>query len=303
MGVPMIWRMARNFIVILAIVLGFILLLLVPREFPFQFIDGKVITHTSVINMEHYKTNILDFYQFLKEKGFGTTSYGEKVTDNSNQLFIRSLRIVIPSFMASIVIGIIAGSIQFRFRHHLFGKLLAFLNWLFSSIPDFFLYIAIQYLFIKLYVAGLLPNFNLYGSDNWYSSLFPAFALAIFPIIHIAKFIFSSLLQESEMDYVRTSLAKGMSQFKILLHMLRNGTAALLNQIQMIMLYILSGLPVFEKITDYHGAAYQLVTSIRDNEDNRALALMLPFLFLMIGVIALSQFIKFKMVPVKRGES
>lgn len=299
----MVWKGVRQIVILSFILLGFTLLLLLPREMQITHVHGFVYTAKFPITLELYKENILSFYHYIRtEKGFGKIGTGIQVSTNSIELFIRSLHIILPCFIVSIAAGIIAGSIQFRFQHKFVGKILTFFNWIFSSIPDFFLYIAIQYLLIKLIYAGL-PNFNLYGNDDWYSFLFPTISLAIFPMIHISKFISSSLQQESKKDYVRTSLAKGMAEMQVLLHMVRNCSASLLHQTQIVMLYILSSLPIIEKLSSYHGAGYQLLESIVKNEDNRALALMIPFLFLMLVVVTLAQIIKSKLMPVNRGEA
>jgi oligopeptide transport system permease protein len=299
----MLWKTVRPFFILIFILLGFALLLLLPQDIKLVHTHDVAYKAESLMSWKLYKDNILNFYHsIIREKGFGKLSTGILVSDDVIQHFMRSLKILLPSFLGSIVAGTFLGTFQFRFQHRPLGKIFSFINWIFASIPDFFVYILLQYLLIKMYVHGLLPDFHLFGNEDWYTFIFPSIALAIYPIIHIAKFTFISLRQESEKDYVKTSAAKGMTEFQVLVHMLRNCSAAIINQIQIVMLYIMSSLPVFEKLTFYNGAGFQLVKSIQANEDGRALALMIPFLILMAGVIALAQFIKFKLLPVRRGE-
>jgi oligopeptide transport system permease protein len=298
----MVWTVVKGIITYLAILVGFALLLLLPREIKITHLNGFVFTAEYPFSLTLFKNNILSLINFIQaEKGFGRIKTGMKVSENTILLFTRSLKIILPCFIASFVCGVLAGALHFKFHEKALGKFVSFFNWMFSSIPDFFLYIAIQYILIKLTLAGL-PNINLYGNDKWYSFIIPVIALMIFPTTHIAKYTAASLLYESKMDYVRTSIAKGMGETQILLQILRNSTAVLLHQTQIVMLYILSSLPIIEKLSNYHGAGYQLLESILTNQDPLSLALMIPFLFLMAAVITSARLIKKKILPMSGGD-
>lgn len=293
----------KSILVFFIIVLGFTLLLLLPREMEVTHHGGQVFTADFPFTLDLLKEHVQSFFQHFKaEKGFGENRTGVPIVEDVQHLLKRDLTIIIPAFFLSIIFGILFGIAQFYYRNRSFGKVQNFVSWVFSSIPDFFLYIAVQYLLIKLIKAGL-PQFSLFGNDNWYSFILPLVAVMIFPLNHMMKFTSSSLENEVGQDYLRTARAKGLKKGKLLKHILWNCWYTLFNQTQFVMLYILTSLPIIEKLSSYQGAGYHLLGSITDNEDPRALALAIPYLFLMFATIILSKILKHWLVPGKSGEN
>ena len=111
------------------------------------------------------------------------------------------------------------------------------------------------------------------------------------------KMTAAGLENEAGQEYIRTVYSNGGTHLSALKHMIWNCGPTLLNQSQLVMIYILSSLPIIEKLSSYNGAGYQLLLSILDNEEIRALAFMIPFLFLMFFVIVFSQSIKYRWFP------
>jgi oligopeptide transport system permease protein len=299
----MIWKALRGILIMVFLLLGFALLLLLPREMKVIQLGPLSVIAKFPFSMELFINNIKSFLDYIHEQnGLGHIKTGMTVSQSTMIYFRRSLSIILPSFIGSVAAGIILGSAQFRYRDKKVGRVLNFFNWFFSSVPDFFLYIGIQYLLIKLIRDGF-PDFNLYGNDDWYSFIFPSIALSIFPMVHIAKYVSVSLLHESKQDYIRTSYSKGMTETKVQVHMLKNCSAGICNQTQIIMLYILTSLPIIEKLSSFKGAGFALLDSILGNQDNQALGLMIPFLLLMTLVITIAQILKLKLSPVNGGEA
>lgn len=298
----MVWNLIRGFLIIFLILIGFISFLLLPREIEITHVHFNVFTAEYPFSLDLYKENIRNFIQYLKtEKGFGETNTGVPIVQEVQTLLGRSILIIIPSVLISMVLGTFLGALQFYYREKFFGKLLSFFSWIFSSIPDFFLFIALQYLLIKLMNAGM-SRFSLYGQDHWYSFIIPLTAITAFPLVHIVKFIAVSLENEMSQEYVRTSFAKGLVSIQVLLRMLKNCLKGLFNQTQVVMVYILTSLPIIEKLSSYRGAGYQLLQSILGNEDIRALAYMIPFLFIMFAILLLVETVKHWLLPQIGGE-
>ncbi|MBY6051464.1 ABC transporter permease [Cytobacillus firmus] len=286
--------------VFMLIVIGFILILFLPREKEVTFLSAFQIEADYPFSFELYLERIEDFTgHILTEKGLGEARTGRPVSEEAGIFVARSLKIVLPAFIVSMLLGTLMGAVQFYRRTKFTGKLQNFLSWMFSSIPDFFLFIAIQYLFILMMQHGL-PHFKLYGHENWYSFLLPLISLSLFPFLHMSRFTSAALENEMGEEYVRTAYAKGLGDFKALLHMLWNCWSPIMNQAQMVMLYILSSLPIIEKLAGYNGAGKELLFSISSNDEIKALSLMLPFLFIMFLTIILSQTAKLWLVQKER---
>lgn len=299
----MIWHLTKGLLNIFLILIAFIFLLLLPREIRVTHVFGWVFTAEYPFNWEVYKENIIHFVQYIQaEKGFGKTNTGIPVVQELWTLLGRSLLIIVPCFILSMVIGTFFGTLQFYYREKVFGKIISGFSWIMASIPDFFLFIALQYLLIKLMRIGL-PHFSLYGHEQWYSFIIPVIAIMLFPTVHIAKFISTSLENEVGQEYVRTSYAKGLISMQVLFHMLKNCLSGLMHQTQVVMIYILTSLPIIEKLSSYRGAGYQLLESILNNEDSRALAFIIPFLIIMFVTIIIVETAKRRILPQIGGES
>lgn len=296
------WEIVKSLLVFVLIVVGFILLLLLPREMSVTHHGGLVFTAEYPFTLELFRENIVAFIQhFQTEKGFGLNRYGVPIVEEVQKFLKRDLYIIIPAFLLSIIFGILLGIVQFYFRNRFFGRVQSFFSWIFSSIPDFFFFIAVQYLLIKLFHLGF-PRFSLYGNDHWYNFFVPMIALTIFPLIHMTKYTAAALENEVGQDYLRTARAKGLQTISVLKHMLKNCLYSLFNQIQFIMLYILSSLPIIEKLSSYQGAGYHLLGSILAHDDVSALAYMLPFLAFMFVTVLFSKMVRFWTVPQRSGE-
>ncbi|RTR31819.1 ABC transporter permease subunit [Robertmurraya yapensis] len=295
------WDLLKSFLVFLLIVVGFIFILLLPREMEITHHGGLVFTADFPFTFDLFKEKVQDFiHHFQTEKGFGENKMGVPILEELQTFLQRDLHIIIPAFFLAIFFGMILGIIQFYFREKWVGRIQAFLSWIFSSIPDFFFYIGLQYILIKLVANGYL-QMNLFGNDDWYSFILPMIAVTIFPMLFMMKFTSTSLENEVGQDYLRTARSKGLQRLFILKHMLWNCWPSILNQAQFVMLYILSSLPIIEKLSSYQGAGYHLLDSIFKNEDVRSLAFMLPYLVFMFATVVLSKLVKHWLVPIKSG--
>src|SRR5699024_4707077 len=252
--------------------------------------------------LELYKENVNEFIDYVKDnKGFGTTAAGTPLTKHVQRYILRSLKIVLPAFVIAITVGTAIGVLLFTIRNKKRGRILTFLTEMLASIPDFFLFIAIQYLLILAIHRGF-PKFDLYNSDQWYSFIIPCLSLTLFPLFHMIRLTVTTMNGEAGEDYVQTAQAKGMSRWRVIGHVFANSWVTILNQAQMIMLYILSSLPIIEKLANYHGAGYQLLESILVNENVLALLFFLPFLLLMYIVVIISQLVRGRTLAKDVGE-
>jgi oligopeptide transport system permease protein len=293
----LLWNILKSSFISLFIILVFILLLLLPREMQIKHISGMVFEASFPFSLGLYKERILDFiHHFRTNKGFGNVITGMPIIEEVKSLLPRDLLIIIPCFFMSMILGTVFGTLKFYYREKIFGKTFSIFSWLLSSIPDFFLFIAIQYLMIKLMRAGL-PHFSLYGQEHWYNFIIPTIAITLIPLLHMAKYVSMSLESEASQEYVRTSYSKGLLSIHVILHMLKNSLQGIMNQTQIIMIYILTSLPIIEKLSSYRGASYQLLDSIQKNEDVRALAYMIPFLVIMFLTIVIMESLKRWVLP------
>jgi len=285
-------RLLRDTVIFLAVGIVFMLILLLPREMEIEHQGGLVFTAGYPFTLELYKGNIDAFIDYVKEeKGFGTTAAGTPLTKHVQRYILRSLKIVLPAFFIAMTVGTTIGVLLFTIRNKKRGRILTFLAEMFASIPDFFLFIAIQYLIILAIHRGF-PPFELYSSDQWYSFIIPCLSLTLFPLFHMVRLTVTTMNNEAGEDYVQTAQSKGMSKWRVIGHVFANSWVTIVNQAQMVMLYILSSLPIIEKLANYHGAGYLLLESILNNDNVLALLFFLPLLLLMYVVVIISQLVR-----------
>src|SRR5690625_2007991 len=281
----------------MSVIVLFVLILLLPKDIEITKKDGLVYEAEYPFTIVIYKENINEFIQYFKnEKGFGTTSGDVPLTAHMVGFLKRSIKIIIPAFMLSLTIGTALGVLMFYIRNKKRGRVLSFVLWVFDSVPDFFLFIAIQFLLTLAMKQGF-PKFNLYSSDDWYSFIIPCISLTVFPFFHMVKLTATTMEIEVGEEYVRTALAKGMTKQRVLVHIFWNACSAIINQSHIILLYILSSLPIIEKLSNYNGAGYQLLESVLNNEAVRAVVFFLPFLILLYIVVFFAQLIRKWLLP------
>lgn len=278
----------------------FTLILLLPRSRDITPIEGTILGFTAhyPFTYELFKENIIAFInQLLTEGGLGVNRHGVSILgEEVPQLLGRTIKIIIPALILSFTIGGLVGLFQFYFRNSWIGKIQQFFSWVLASVPDFFFYITMQFLIIKLFELGF-PKFTLFGHEEPHSFIIPLVALSIYPIIHISKTIYSSLDNEANQEYVQTAKAKGLETPRIYVHMIWNCWGSILNQVQVVMLYIFTSLPIIEYLSGYIGLGYQLLGSILSGEVNRAIGLLLPFLILMFMAVILAKLLSIRLVP------
>lgn len=293
----MVWKVTRNTVIFFLVMVVFILILLLPKEMEIHSLGGLKFEADYPFTMALYKENINEFLTYFKEeKGFGTTPGGVPFTEELVRFLLRSLKIVIPAFLLSTTIGTALGIWLFYIRNKRRGRIFSFLSWMLASIPDFFLFITVQYIFILAMNHGF-PSFNLYNNEDWYSFIISCVSLTIYPLFHMVKMTAVSMENEVGEEYVRTAFAKGMNRRQVLAHIFWNAWATIVNQSHMVMLYILSSLPIIEKLSNYNGAGYQLLESIFAYESVRAVLFFIPFMLLMYLVVMVSQFARGRVMP------
>lgn len=293
----LVWKVTRNTVIFLLVIIFFILILLLPKEMEMEGLGGLRFQADYPFTLELYEKNITEFIShFQTEKGFGTTKAGMPLTEHMRGFLKRSLKVIIPSFLISMGFGTAFGVLLFYIRNKRRGRVFSFLSWMLTSIPDFFLFISVQYGLIVAMKNGF-PKFNLYSGDDWYSFILPCLSLTLFPLFHMVKVTAVAMENEAGEEYVQTALSKGMSRGRVVMHIFWNAWSTIVNQSQMVMLYILSSLPIIEKLANYNGAGYQLLESILKNDAILSLLFFLPFLFLMYVIVMLAQLARGWLLP------
>jgi oligopeptide transport system permease protein len=156
-----------------------------------------------------------------------------------------------------------------------------FLAVLGKSIPSFVFAGLLQYYFaVKL---GWFPVAFWRGPEY---SILPTIALAMFPIATAARFVRTEMVEVLESDYITLAKAKGASWFEIAFkHALRNALIPVITVLGPLVVSLMTGSLVIEKIFGIPGIGEQFVKSIQVNDYPVIMGTTILFAVLFVAVI------------------
>lgn len=150
-----------------------------------------------------------------------------------------------------------------------------------KSIPSFVFAGLLQYyIAVKL---GWLPVAFWRGFEY---SILPTIALAMFPLATTARFVRTEMVEVLESDYIVLAKAKGASWFEIAFkHALRNALIPVITVMGPLVVSLMTGSLVIEKIFGIPGIGEQFVKSIQVNDYPVIMGTTLLFAILFVTVI------------------
>lgn len=165
---------------------------------------------------------------------------------------------VLFGFLLGLVLGIVAA-----LRHNTWWDTLAVVVAIIGvSVPTFVLGPLMQYwLGLKL---GLFP---IAFFESYIHSVLPSFALSVFVISTVARFVRTEMLEVMGQDYITLARAKGLSGLAVIIkHVLRNAMIPLVTVMAPLTIYIITGSLVVEQIFAVPGIGQQFVQSVLVND-------------------------------------
>ena len=139
------------------------------------------------------------------------------------------------------------------------------------SLPSYVFALALAY-FVG-YKARWLPL--LYdGGQFWASSVMPMLALSMFTVATVARFTRTSLLEVLDSDYMLLAESKGITgRTLIMRHALRNALIPIITVLAPLIVDLMIGSLVIEKIFSIPGIGSLMVAAIQSNDYNVTIAL------------------------------
>lgn len=205
--------------------------------------------------------------------------YAVPVTELIAQRLAPTLTLTALAFVLIVVCSIPLGLLSGKYPGGALDRVLTVANQIVMAVPPFFTGILFTYLFgllLHLFVAGAFPTG---GVSSYLGYLFfPALAVALPRIAMTVKLLRTSILDEAQRDYVRTSMSRGRSRSGILYrHVLKNTLVPLVTFLAMTVADLLAGSVVIEQVFAIPGLGRLLLTSIsgRDEPVARAIVVLL----------------------------
>ncbi len=130
------------------------------------------------------------------------------------------------------------------------------------SVPSFILATLLQYVF-----ALKIGWFPVARWGSWEHVVLPALALAALPTAFIARLTRSSMLEVLQLDFIKTAKAKGLSTHRVIIwHALRNALLPIISYLGQLIVNILVGSFIIEKIFGIPGLGQWFVTSVSNRD-------------------------------------
>ena len=254
----------------------FLMLSLMPGS-PFN--DEKLTEAQKVMLYAKYGLDQPFFIRFLKyvanmAKGDLGVSYvinkNRAVSEMIKGPLAVSIRIGAQGFVLGSVIGLLLGIAAALNHNSWIDSLCSAISIIGVSVPSYvFALLLAYYIGFKLNLVPILYNSN----NPYVSSVLPTIALAMFPIANVSRFTRSEMIDVLNSDYISLVQAKGVREKDMIFHhALRNTLIPIITVMGPILVNLLTGSMVVEKVFAIPGIGMLMVQAIQGNDYNVVIA-------------------------------
>ncbi|MCJ7805996.1 MAG: ABC transporter permease [Clostridia bacterium] len=222
----------------------------------------------------------LDYLGYLVKGDLGPSfKYrGRTVNEIIAERFPVSAQLGAIAIMIALLVGVPAGILAALNQNKIPDYLVMFFSTFGIAMPSFVIGTALMY--FLAYKWGLLPS-ALWGSPK--HMIMPAIALAGLPTAFIARLTRSSMLDVLGQDYMKTAVAKGLSQMRVLwVHGVKNAMIPVVTYLGPLVAGVLTGSFIVENIFAVPGLGKHFVTSIYNRDYTVILGVTIFYCVLLI---------------------
>ena len=269
----------------------FVLIRIMPgNPFPVERMSAEMIAQKR-LELGLDKPILIQFFDYLKllasgSFGNGTSLYnGAPIKSILIKCLENSFRIGVLSILFGTAAGLLIGIVAAINRGKFLDGLCTVISILGVCIPSYVFMIFLQYFFS--YKIPFFPYF--FDSSRFlYSSIMPALSLSLLSISIIARFTRNEMVEVMNSDYVKLAEAKGLHGWELIRrHILRNALIPIVTVIAPLVVDLLTGAMVIEKIYGINGVGKLMVDAIAGEgvDYNYVLALGIIFSAMYIGAM------------------
>lgn len=269
----------------------FVLIRIVPgNPFPVERMTAEMIVQKRLeLGLDKpILVQFADYLQMLASGSFGngTALYnGAPIKPILFRCLETSFKIGVLSILFGTVTGLIIGIVAALNRGKFLDALCTVISILGVCIPSYVFMIFLQYFFA--YKIPFFPYF--FDSSRFvYSSIMPSLSLSLFTISTVSRFTRNEMVEVMNSDYVKLAEAKGLYGWQLIRrHVLRNALIPIVTVIAPLVVDLITGAMVIEKIAGINGVGQLMVDSISGQgvDYNYVLALGIVFSAFYIGVM------------------
>ena len=271
----------------------FVLIRIVPgNPFPVERMNAEMIMQKR-IELGLDKPILVQFIDYLSmlmhgSFGSGTSLYnGAPIKPIMMTCLTNSFEIGTLSILFGTIVGLFIGIVAALNRGKFLDGFCTLVSILGVCIPSYVFMIFLQYFF-----AYKIPFFPYFFDPSQFlvSSIMPSLSLSLFTISTVARFTRNEMIEVMNSDYVKLAESKGLYGFELMRkHVLRNALIPIVTVIAPLVVDLLTGAMVIEKIYGINGVGKLMVDAISGQgvDYNYVLALGIVFSSLYIGIMLL----------------
>lgn len=223
---------------------------------------------------------------------------GQKVTGLIGATFPNTALLAAVAIGFAVVVGMVLGAVAAYNEGGWLDKGLLAFSSLGMSLPSFFTAVLFAWVFAfllgpwtGLHLTGSLFEVDDYSGERFISLrnlILPAFTLGIRPIGVVVQLTRKSILETTQLDFVRTARAKGLPEWKVLLrHVLPVISNPIITTISGWFASLLAGAVFVEIIFGWNGMGKLLVEALntRDLPVTMGCVLVIAFVFVVLTTL------------------
>ncbi len=186
------------------------------------------------------------------------------------QPLLLSIRIGGQAFILGAILGLLLGIAAALNHNTWIDSLCSVISIIGVSVPSYVFALLLAYFVgFKLKWAPILYS----SAKPYVSSVLPTIALAMFPMANVSRFTRSEMIDVLGSDYILLVEAKGVKEKDLIIHhALRNTMIPLITIMGPILVNLLTGSMVVEKVFGIPGIGMQMVQAIQSNDYNVVIA-------------------------------
>ena len=218
--------------------------------------------------------------------------YRMPVREMLGEKLVNTLVLTLLGFVIAVAVSIPLGVVSARSEGRWLDRFLTVFNQIVMAIPSFFVAILLMVLFgllIRLFTPGTFVSYKESAGGFLFYMIFPAISIALPRAAMTEKMLRTSILEEMQKNYVRTSYARGMTRRSAMkAHALKNAMLPVITFLAANAAEMLAGCIVIEQIFSVPGIGRLLMVSIgqRDVPVVEAIVMILAVWVMLVHFIS-----------------
>ena len=197
---------------------------------------------------------------------------GRDVTDILLDKFPNTMRLALAAILVEIVIGLLTGIISAVKQYSFWDVLVTLSTSILVSVPVFWLGMLLQMFFgikLKQWTGGavFLPMSGMGNPPDIAHLILPAITLASVSTAYVARIMRSQMLEAMGQDYIRTAMAKGLSQRVVVFkHALKNALIPVVTFIGIDLGALMGGAILTESVFSWPGVGREIYLAVMQRD-------------------------------------